>query len=73
MEFSQLDDAVTLLEKANAELQPELLTVAGARERLEVYARARKLVDYGIAALAARIDRCPGARPGHRDVGEKGE
>jgi len=56
MEFSHLDDAVALLEKANAELQPELLTVAGARERLEVYARARKLVGYGIAALAARID-----------------
>jgi hypothetical protein len=56
MEFSHLDDAVTLLEKANAELEPELLTVAGARERLEVYARARKLIDYGITALAARID-----------------
>jgi hypothetical protein len=56
MEFSHLDDAVEALEKANADLQPELLTVAGARERLEVYARARKLIDYGIAALAARID-----------------
>jgi hypothetical protein len=56
MEFSHLDDAVALLEKANAELEPELLTVAGARERLGVYARARKLIDYGIAALAAHID-----------------
>jgi hypothetical protein len=56
MEFKHLDDAVGLLEKANANLQPELLTVAGARERLEVYARAGKLIDYGIAALAARID-----------------
>jgi hypothetical protein len=56
MEFSHLGDAVVLLEKANGELEPELLTVAGARERLEVYARARKLIDYGIAALAARID-----------------
>jgi hypothetical protein len=56
MEFSHLDDAVVLLEKANGQLEPELLSVAGARERLEVYARARKLVDYGIAALAARID-----------------
>jgi hypothetical protein len=60
MEFSHLDDAVALLEKANAELEPELLTVAGARERLEVYARARKLIDFGIAALAARIDDAPG-------------
>jgi hypothetical protein len=56
MEFDHLDDAVALLEKANAELEPELLTVAGARERLAVYARARKLIDYGIAALGARID-----------------
>jgi hypothetical protein len=56
MEFSHLDDAVALLEKANAELEPELLTVAGARERLAVYARARKLIDYGITALAARIN-----------------
>ena len=56
MEFKYLDDAVGLLEKANANLQPELLTIAGARERLEVYARAGKLIDYGIAALAARID-----------------
>jgi 5-methylcytosine-specific restriction endonuclease McrA len=56
MEFSHLDDAVEAIEKANADLQPELLTVAGARERLEVYARARKLIDYGIAALAARVD-----------------
>jgi hypothetical protein len=56
MEFSHLDDAVALLEKANADLEPELLTVAGARERLEIYARARKLIDYGIAALGARID-----------------
>jgi HNH endonuclease len=56
MEFSHLDDAVALLEKANAELEPELLTVAGARERLAVYARARKLIDYGITALGARIN-----------------
>jgi hypothetical protein len=56
MEFSPLQDAVKSLEKANADLQPELLSVASAREHLKAYARARKLIDYGIAALAARLD-----------------
>jgi hypothetical protein len=56
MQLNHLDDAVVSLEKANADLQPELFSVADARERLKAYARARKLIDYGIAALAARID-----------------
>ena len=74
MEFSHLDDAVALLEKANADLQPELLTVAGARERLEAYARARKLIDYGIAALAARLDDSPGlARATGTSLGKASE
>jgi hypothetical protein len=51
-----LNDAVALLEKANADLEPELLTVADAQTCLEAYARARRLVDFGIAALARRID-----------------
>src|ERR671914_1135607 len=59
MEFRHLEDAVKSLEKANADLQPELLSAADARGRLEGYARARKLIDYGIAALAARIDDAP--------------
>src|SRR5918999_1525839 len=59
MEFRHLEDAVKSLEKANADLQPELLSAPDARGRLEAYARARKLLDYGIAALAARIDDAP--------------
>lgn len=74
MEFKHLDDAVSLLEKANADLDPELLTVAGARERLRVYARARKLADYGIAALAARLDDAQGlARETGTSVGKAKE
>jgi 5-methylcytosine-specific restriction endonuclease McrA len=51
-----LKEAVALLEKANADLDPELLTVADAQICLEAYARARRLVDFGITALARRID-----------------
>jgi hypothetical protein len=34
MEFSHADEAVTSLEKANANLEPELLSLAAAREQL---------------------------------------
>ena len=50
------DEAVTQLEKANANLEPELLSLAAAREQLETYARAQRLVAFGVAALARRID-----------------
>lgn len=53
---THIDDAVALLEKANADLQPELLTVPEAKELLDGYARARRLADFGIAALAARVE-----------------
>ena len=51
-----IDEATETLEKANAGLQPELLTAAEARRLLASYARARRLVDFGIAALSRRLD-----------------
>lgn len=45
---SYLDQAVELLEKAAAELEPELLDSSAARAVLDRYARARRLVDLGI-------------------------
>ncbi|MGH2791678.1 MAG: HNH endonuclease [Actinomycetota bacterium] len=56
MEFSHADEAVAQLEKANANLEPELLSLAAAREQLKTYARAQRLVAFGVAALARRID-----------------
>jgi hypothetical protein len=53
---SFIDDAIESLEKANVDLEPELLTLTGAKKMLERYARAEKLVAFGVAALARRID-----------------
>jgi hypothetical protein len=55
MERSVLDDAVALLEKANANLEPELLTADAARELMAAYARAENLATYGKAVLARKI------------------
>ena len=51
-----IDQAVELLEKSNANLEPELLTSEGARELMAAYARAEKLAAYGVAALARKLD-----------------
>src|SRR5918995_2311747 len=56
MRTEVLDRAIEFLEKANADLEPELLTVAQARKVLAVYAKARKLVDYGVTATSRRVD-----------------
>ncbi|MGH2750391.1 MAG: hypothetical protein ACRDK3_05905, partial [Actinomycetota bacterium] len=56
MEPTQVDEAVELLEQANADLEPELLSVPEARERLQAYARAQRLAAFGVAALARTID-----------------
>ena len=50
-----LDQAVELLEKSNAGLEPELLTAAVARELLAGYARIEKLAAFGIAALTRKV------------------
>ena len=51
-----LDQAIELLEKANASLEPELLDSAGARVVLDRYARLRRLADFGVAAVARKVD-----------------
>jgi HNH endonuclease len=56
MDVALVDEAIELLEKANADLEPELLTGPDARGLLDRYARARRLVDFGVAALARKID-----------------
>jgi hypothetical protein len=56
MEFSPVDDAIELLEKANSGLAPELLTRDAARRLLDDYTRARRLADFGIAQLARKLD-----------------
>lgn len=56
MKKNHLNEVIELLEKANANLEPELLTVPEAKELLEGYARARRLADFGVAALARMVD-----------------
>jgi hypothetical protein len=56
MQTESLDQAIELLEKANADLEPELLPAPVARRLLASYARARRLVDFGIAGLSRKLD-----------------
>jgi hypothetical protein len=56
MATMHIHDLVEGLEKANANLDPDLLTTESARRLLDEYARAEKLAAYGRTTLAARID-----------------
>lgn len=56
MEVTLVDEAIELLEKANADLEPELLSGPAARRLLDAYARAQRLAAYGVAALARKLD-----------------
>ena len=56
MEPRPVGEAIAWLEKANADLDPELLTMDAAREVLAEYARAERLVAFGKAALTRRLD-----------------
>ena len=56
MKLSHLDDAIALLEKANIDLEPELLSTDAAREFLDRYARAKKLAAFGETALMRKVD-----------------
>ena len=51
-----MSEVITWLEKANVDLEPELLSVSQAREELDAYAKAQRLVAFGVAALARKID-----------------
>jgi hypothetical protein len=56
MAISALEEAVAVVEKANANLEPELMGVDAARSLLASYARIRKLASYGEAVLARRVE-----------------
>jgi hypothetical protein len=51
-----IDHAIELLEKANADLEPELLSASAARDLRTSFARARRLVDFAITGLSRRLD-----------------
>ncbi|MFN2526038.1 MAG: HNH endonuclease [Actinomycetota bacterium] len=56
MATALIDRAIELLEKANAELEPELLPAPAARRLLSSYARVCKLGEFGLAALMRKVD-----------------
>ena len=56
MDEAYIDQAIELLEKANADLEPDLLPAPAKRRLRASYARARKLVDFGIADLSGDLD-----------------
>jgi hypothetical protein len=56
MQSTAIAEALTCLEKANGDLQPELLSADAARDLLASYARAEKLASYGKTVLARKID-----------------
>jgi hypothetical protein len=70
MSVATIDQAVELLEKSNANLQPELLTSERARELMAAYARAEKLVAFGVAALARKLDHREVARLTGSSIGK---
>jgi hypothetical protein len=55
MELEVLDELAELLEKVNADLEPELLTVEGAHAGLARYAHLERLASYGRTVLARKV------------------
>jgi len=63
-----------MLEKANANLEPELLPARAAQALLEAYARAERLAAFGVAALARTLaDASEVARATGTSVGKAKE
>ena len=56
MVFKHVAEATGSLEKANANLQAELLSADAAKELLAAYARAEKLASFGKTVLARRVE-----------------
>lgn len=56
MVFKHLTEAKGSLEKANLDLQPELLSADQVKEAFAEYAQLEKMAAYGKTALASRID-----------------
>ena len=55
MQEQLVDRAIALMEKANAELDPDALTLRQAKKLLASYARAEKLAGFGVAALSRKV------------------
>ena len=55
MSAQPIDAAVASLEKANAELCPEVLTADEARRLLESYVQAQRLAQFGVASLSRKL------------------
>jgi hypothetical protein len=53
--FDLVDKAIELLEKANADLAPELLASSDARKLLDRYSRVERMAAFGVAALAGKV------------------
>ena len=56
MDIRRVDQAIELLEKANADLEPELLSAPAPRRLLTAYSRAEKLAAFGVASLSPKLD-----------------
>jgi hypothetical protein len=59
MDIALIEQAIELLEKANADLEPELADSASARAFLRAYARVQRLGTFGVAAFAPKVDDAP--------------
>jgi hypothetical protein len=56
MQTASIDEAIAWLEKANADLQPELFSSEATKHLLASYAKAEKLAAYGKTMLANKLD-----------------
>jgi hypothetical protein len=56
MQVNAIKEAITWLEKLNADLEPELLTAGAARELLGDCARAEKLIAFAKTSLTRKLD-----------------
>jgi hypothetical protein len=55
-ELAYLEEAVEQLEKANAGLEPQLMSAPDARAFIDLYAKAQRLSSFGLTALAGQQD-----------------
>ncbi|MGI8407927.1 MAG: hypothetical protein ACR2L3_05395 [Actinomycetota bacterium] len=61
---------IEMLEKANAELEPGLMTQKEVEHAFELYSRAERLAAYGKTMLARRMDEAKVARLGGTSIGK---
>jgi len=56
MSATHLAEAIDLLERSNADLEPERLAADDARMLLQAYARAQRLAAFGVATLTRKVE-----------------